>query len=105
MERISAAMGVPGLALAPVLSALETAGLVRANDRAGLMPAREMSRITLAEVLAAVRAGGDTGALQAPVWAAPVDRMAAEVQAAINKLTATTTLSAFLDQEDPSIAK
>lgn len=105
MERISAAMAMPGLALAPVVSALESAGLVRANDRAGLMPAREMSRITLAEVLAAVRAGGDTGALQAPVWAAPVDRMAAEVQSAINKLTATTTLSAFLDQEDPSIAK
>ncbi|MBM4220334.1 MAG: YihY family inner membrane protein [Gammaproteobacteria bacterium] len=105
IERISAAMAVPGLALAPVLSALETGGLIRANDGAGLMPGREMSRITLAEILAAVRAGGDTGALQAPVWAAPVDRVAADVQAAIGKLTAATTLSAFVDQEDPSSAK
>ena len=51
-----------------------------------------------AEVLAAVRAGGDTGALQAPVWAAPVDRLAKEVQAAVEGVTATTTLSALLDQ-------
>jgi membrane protein len=98
IERVSVAMGVPGPALLPVLSALEAAGLVSANDQTGLMPGRAMSRITLAEVLAAVRAGGDTGALQTPVWAAPVDRLAKEVQAAVEGVTATTTLSAFLDQ-------
>jgi membrane protein len=98
IERVSVAMGVPGPALLPVLSALEVAGLVSTNDQAGLMPGREMSRISLAEVLAAVRAGGDTGALQAPVWAAPVDRLAKEVQAAVEGVTATTTLSALLDQ-------
>jgi membrane protein len=98
IERVADAMGVPGPATAPVLSALEAAGLISTNDQAGLMPGREISRITLAEVLAAVRAGGDTGALQAPVWAAPVDRLAREVQAAVEKLTAATTLSEFLDQ-------
>ncbi|MBL8199005.1 MAG: YihY family inner membrane protein [Chromatiales bacterium] len=99
IESVSDAMGVPGPATAPVLSALEAAGLVRSNDQAGLMPGREMSRITLAEVLAAVRAGGDTGALQPPVWAAPVDRLASDVQAAVERLAAATTLSAFLDQD------
>jgi membrane protein len=98
IECISRAMGIPGLALAPVLFALEADGLVSANDEAGLMPGREMSRITLAEILAAVRAGGDTGALQAPVWAAPVERMAKNVQLAIEKQTSATTLSVFLDQ-------
>jgi membrane protein len=98
IERVADAMGVPGPATAPVLSALEAAGLVSTNDQAGLMPGREMSRITLAEVLAAVRAGGDTGALQVPVWAAPVDRLVKDVQAAVEGLTAATTLSAFLDQ-------
>ena len=53
----------------------------------------------IAEVLAAVRAGGDTGALQAPVWAVPVDRLAKDVQAAVERMTAATTLSAFLDQD------
>lgn len=99
IDRISGAIGIPSLTLAPVLSALEAAGLVSSNDAEGLMPGREMSRITLAGILAAVRAGGDTGALQAPTWAEPVDRMANRVQAAIESLTADTTLSAFLDQE------
>ncbi|MEZ5562381.1 MAG: YihY/virulence factor BrkB family protein [Gammaproteobacteria bacterium] len=99
IDRVSGAMGMPSLALAPVLAALETAGLVSANDQAGLMPGREMTRITLAEILAAVRAGGDTGALQAPVWAGPVDRVAKEVQSAIEQRTATMSLSAFLDQD------
>ena len=98
IERISAAIGIPGRALAPVLSALEATGLVSANDQAGLMPGREMSRVTLAEILGAVRTGGDTGALQLPIWAGPVDRVARGVQAAIEKQTAATTLSAFLDQ-------
>ena len=98
VERISGAMGMPESALAPVLAALEADGLVSTNDEAGLMPAREMSRITLAEILAAVRAGGDTGALQMPVWAAPVDRMAKDLQATIEMQTIAITLSAFLDQ-------
>lgn len=102
IDRISAATDIPAPTLAPVLSALEAAALVSANDEEGLMPGREMSRITLVEILAAVRAGGDTGALQAPVWAGPVNRMANDMQAAIDKLTAATTLSAFLDQQDVS---
>ncbi len=102
IDRLSSATGIPAPTLAPVLSELEAAALLSANDDEGLMPAREMSRITLVEILAAVRAGGDTGALQAPVWAGPVDRMANDVQAAIEKLTAATTLSAFLDQQGVS---
>lgn len=102
IDRISGATGIPAPTLAPVLSALEAAALLSANDEEGLMPGREMSRITLVEILAAVRAGGDTGALQTPVWAGPVDRMANDMQAAIENLTAATTLSAFLDQRDVS---
>lgn len=98
LDRISATTGIPGPTLVPVLSALEAAGLVSANAEEGLMPGREMSRITLAGVLAAVRAGGDTGALQTPKWAEPVDRIAGRVQAAIESLTGEMTLSAFLDQ-------
>lgn len=98
IEQISSVMGIPGPTLAPVLTALEATGLVSANDEAGLLPAREMSRITLAEILAAVRAGGDTGSLQVPVWAKPVDHMASDLQVAIEQLTVAMTLSAFLDQ-------
>lgn len=98
IERMSAVTGIPGLTLAPVLLALEAAALVSTNDEEGLMPGREMSRITLADILAAVRAGGDTGAIQAPSWSPPVEELADRLQAAIEGLTAGTSLAAFLDQ-------
>lgn len=104
IDHISGATGIPAPTLAPVLSVLEAVALVSVNDEDGLMPGREMSRIMLVEILAAVRAGGDTGAFHAPIWAGPVDRMANDVQAAIEKLTAATTLSAFLDQQGVSSA-
>jgi membrane protein len=84
-----------------VLAELEAAGLISATQEEALVPGRDLSRITLADILAAVRGGCETGALVRPTWSAPVNELAASVEAAITGLTAMTTLSDFLDQAEP----
>jgi DNA-binding IscR family transcriptional regulator len=95
---ISTATRIPGLALAPVIRELESAGLLRETGDERLVPGRDPARISLADVLAAVRGGCETGALVDPAWAAPVADVVAGVDAAIDDLTASRTLNDLLDQ-------
>ena len=91
---------IPGLTLGPIIELLEAAGLISANDNELLLPGREMSRITLAEILAAVRSGGDTGSLAPPAWSEPVNEVAGRLHAAIDDVTTGTTLRDLLDQAE-----
>lgn len=95
---ISSETNIPGLTLGPVIADLEAAGLISAIQEEALVPGRDLSRITLADILAAVRAGCETGALVQPTWSAPVDDVARGVESAIDRLTTGTTLSDLLDQ-------
>ena len=74
----------------------EKAGIIEE----ALVPGRDLSRITLADVLAAVRGGCATGELVQPTWSGPVDDVAGRVEAAIAELTTGTTLSDFLGQAE-----
>jgi DNA-binding IscR family transcriptional regulator len=97
---IATATNLPGLTLGPVIADLESAGLISATQEEALVPGRDLSRITLADVLAAVRGGCATGELVQPTWSGPVDDVAGRVEAAITGLTTGTTLSDFLDQAE-----
>lgn len=101
---VSTALNIPGLTLGPVIADLEAAGLISATQEEALVPGRDLSRITLADVLAAVRSGCETGSLVQPTWSAPVNEVAEGVEAAITGLTAGTTLSDFLDRAGPPLA-
>ncbi len=100
IETIARDTKIPALTLGPMISTLEAAGLISASEGEGLLPGREMSRITLAEILAAVRSGGDSGSLVPPTWSQPVNAIAKRLHTAIDELTAGITLSALLDQAD-----
>ena len=65
---ISNRISIPGMTIGPILAALEDAGLLTANERDELVPGREMARIRLGDILAAVRTGGETGSLLPPQW-------------------------------------
>ncbi len=97
---ISSAINIPGLALGPVIADLEAGGLISATQEEGLVPGRDLSRITLADILAAVRGGCETGALVKPSWSEPVNEVAGSVEAAIVRATAGTTLSDLLDRAE-----
>lgn len=98
---ISAATSIPGLTLGPVITELEAAGLISATQDEVLVPGRDLARITLADVLAAVRGDAKGGDPVRPTWAGPVNDVARKVDDAIDKLTASTTLGTFLDQAAP----
>lgn len=96
---IAEATRVPGLTLAPIIASLEAAGLLGTTADDALIPGREISRITLTAILAAVRNGGDTGSLLPPAWSAPVAALATRLQTALNQQLADATLSDLLDQD------
>lgn len=98
---IAGATNIPGLTLGPVIAELEAAGLISATQDEALVPGRDPSRITLADVLAAVRGGCETGELVQPRWSGPVDDVAGRVESAITGLTAGTTLSDLIGQAEP----
>jgi membrane protein len=98
IEAIARDTNIPGRTLGPIVADLEAAGLIGANEGETLLPGRDLSRITLAEILAAVRSGGDTGSLATPAWSPPVNAVAERLNAAVRDVTANTTLSALLDQ-------
>jgi membrane protein len=98
---ISRTINIPGLTLGPVIADLEGAGLISATQEEALVPGRDLARITLADVLAAVRGGCATGQLVQPTWSAPVDHVVENVEAAIAGVAAGTTLSDFLDRAQP----
>jgi membrane protein len=101
---ISSATGIPGLTLGPVIAELEAAGLISATQEEALVPGRDPSRITLADILAAVRGGCETSELVQPTWSGPVNDVAGSVEAAIAGLTAGTTLSDLIGQAEPARA-
>jgi len=98
IESIAQDTKIPGLTLGPMIVALEAAGLISSSEGEGLLPGREMSRITLAEILAAVRSGGDTGSLAPPTWSEPVNAIVERLRTTIDDLTAGITLTELLDQ-------
>jgi predicted transcriptional regulator len=63
IDAIAHRLGVPVLAIAQAVEALERAGLLAATDRERLMPARDIGRIALTEILdvARNRRGGHAG--------------------------------------------
>jgi len=97
---IASAINIPGLTIGPIVAELEAAGLIGAMQEEALVPGRDLSRITLADILAAVRGGCETGALVQPTWAAPVNDVAGSVETAITSLTGGMTLREFVDQVD-----
>lgn len=102
LETITATTRIPGRALDPVIRSLEKAGLISVTQDEALVPGRDMSRITLADILATVRGGGETGSLEEPAWSGPVDRVADRLDAAIAGLTAGTTLAALTGRGEVS---
>jgi membrane protein len=95
---IAAATRLPGLLLGRTIAELEAAGLISATQEEALVPGRDLARITLGEILAAVRAGEEPGELAQPAWSGPVAEVMDGVDAAIAARTRDITLATLLDR-------
>lgn len=99
-SEVSSKLFIPAIALTPIAGALETAGLLLATEKEELMPGREMSRISLQEILDVVRMKGETGSHRDPNWSEAINALGTELDSALAKTIAGRTLSDLLDEFD-----
>ncbi len=97
---IAKKLRVPSIALEPIIESLEESGLLTTTEKEMLLPAREMSRIALDDILAAVRKHGDTGSYRDPKWARHVAELLRDVESAIREQMANRSLADFVDEAD-----
>lgn len=91
---------LPSLAITPVVTALESAGLLLTTDQKEVIPGREMSRIQLREILDVVRQSGETGSDKPPVWTPGIGELSGRIDAAVDDIVGKTTLADLLDEQD-----
>ena len=88
---------IPSITLTPVVTALETDGLITLTEEEKLLPGREMARIRLSDVLAVVREHGETGSYRDPEWAPAITGIGSQVDAAVATTIGEQTLADLLD--------
>lgn len=101
-DKLARTLNIPGITLSPVLNQLEQAGLLTTADNDSLLPGREMARIQMTDILSSMRAGGDTGGLQPPVWSPAIVDLTTKMESSISDSMAAMSLSDFLDTDEES---
>jgi len=96
---ISERTKIPQIALAPIVSDLEDAGLVISTEHENLVPGREMSRTRLSDILDVVRRKGETGSHRDPQWSGRVSVLGKALDAAVNDVVGDRTLSDLVDEQ------
>jgi len=99
---LSDRLHIPSIALHPVISALEDAGLLIATETEQALPGRELSRIRLREILDVVRVSGETGSDRPPIWTAGIDELGGRLDKAIYDVVGERNLAEVLDETEKS---
>jgi len=97
-KSIGSALNIPTIALTPIAAALEEEGLLALTETEDLIPAREMSRIKLQDILAVVRVEGESGSYRDPSWNHEVEALGKELDQAMIGVVADRSLADLLDE-------
>ena len=95
---VCAALEIPSLALAPIATGLEENGLLTLTETEELQPGRDMTRISLNEILSVVRDEGETGSHNDPKWTGEVASLGGRIDAALASTVGDRTLADLLDE-------
>jgi len=93
-------MRIPSVTLTPIIDGLESKKLLTLTETEELVPAREMSRIKLTDILAVVRIHGETGSYRDPKWENAIHGLGAELDSAIASTVGDQTLAQLLDKAE-----
>jgi membrane protein len=105
-ESLAAQMRVPRHFLEPVIGALKEEGLLTETLEQRLMPARDPRRISLAEVLGAVRSEArDRARLKGESWNATVELLTQRIDSSIASALEGKTLADLVDRDLAETAK
>lgn len=93
-------MRIPSVTLTPIIDGLESEKLLTLTETEELVPAREMSRIKLTDILAVVRIHGETGSYRDPKWENAIHGLGVELDSAIASTVGDQTLTQLLDKAE-----
>lgn len=93
-------MRIPSVTLTPIIDGLESKKLLTLTETEELVPAREMSRIKLTDILAVVRIHGETGSYRDPKWENAITGLGVELDSAIASTVGDQTLTQLLDKAE-----
>jgi len=100
VRTLSTDLKIPSITLTPIIAALEKYNLLTTTENEALVPAREMSRIQLNDILAVVRSEGETGSYRDPKWTTEIDGLGSQLDAAVSNTVGDRTLSGLLDEAE-----
>jgi len=98
VHELARVLRIPSITLTPIITGLETDGLLTSTEEEDLLPGREMSRILLNDVIAVVRERGETGSYRDPKWADEITGLGEQVDAAVSSTIGEQTLADLLDK-------
>jgi membrane protein len=93
-------MKIPSVTLTPVIAGLEEEHLLALTELEELVPAREMSRIKLSDILDVVRVRGETGSHSDPNWEKTIHGLGVDLDSAIAGTIGDQTLADLLDKAE-----
>jgi membrane protein len=94
---LAARIGVPRLLLEPTIGALQDARLLLETTEERLVPARDLRRISVAEILASVRSPSTV--TEPNHWNPSVDKLAQKVDTAIDEAVKALSLADLVDAD------
>jgi membrane protein len=98
VHELARTLHIPSITLTPIITGLETDGLLTSTEEEDLLPGREMSRILLNDVIAVVRERGETGSYRDPKWADEITGLGEQMDAAVSSTVGEQTLADLLDK-------
>jgi len=88
---------IPSITLTPIITGLEAEGLLTTTESEDLVPARDLARIRLDNILVSVRERGETGSYRDPKWANEIADIGGQVDTAVSATVGERTLADLLD--------
>jgi membrane protein len=98
---VAAKLALPGLLLSPVVTRLESAGLITRSAKDRLLPRRDPNQIEVNEVMAAIRDPQMVDVFPEGRWPPAVTDVTRKIDAAVNNALQTQSLYDLLDTESP----
>ncbi len=100
LRSVGRATRIPTITLAPIAAGLEANGILVSNENEQLLPGRDMSRISLDDILAVVRREGETGSHRDPRWDGPIESLGKSLDDAVAGTLSGRTLADLLDRAE-----
>jgi membrane protein len=97
-EEISQQLKVPGILLGPVKTRLQAAGLLVITSKGHLMPSRDPGKISLMDIINAVRSAHAADVYRSGAWPKQVNQVLEEIEGHVRNSLEARSLYDLLDQ-------